>query len=62
VLPYWLKIVFGSVELVLLTAFLALAGRRGMGVSPMSFFDPLSPTVSQETHGRDAHATRRPQE
>ncbi len=26
VLPYWLKIVFGSAELVCLTAFLALSG------------------------------------
>jgi uncharacterized membrane protein SpoIIM required for sporulation len=31
VLPYWLKIVFGSVELVLLIAFLALSGRGPRG-------------------------------
>ena len=28
ILPYWIKITFGSVELTLLTAYLALAGRR----------------------------------
>ena len=28
VLPYWLKIVFGSAELLCLTFFLAFAGRR----------------------------------
>jgi uncharacterized membrane protein SpoIIM required for sporulation len=70
VLPYWLKIVFGGVELALLTAFLALSGRRGMDVPPMSFSpdhrrERVEGTHGQDahaTHGQDAHATRRPQE
>jgi uncharacterized membrane protein SpoIIM required for sporulation len=30
-IPYWLKISFGAVQLILLTAFLAFSGRRGQG-------------------------------
>ena len=34
VLPYWLKIVFGSAELVCLTVFLTLAGRGATPARP----------------------------